>query len=96
MEENVARILQMLQEGKITVQEATTLIASVRGEQAAPAEEQTAKRKCKQHGRNGCPPAWLWLCLLCCRSPWAWLWLWLIYCAEAKAKKENGSSSAAV
>jgi hypothetical protein len=32
MDENVMRVLQMLQEGKISAQEAETLIAALRGE----------------------------------------------------------------
>lgn len=37
MDENVMRVLQMLQEGKISAQEAETLIAALRGESAASA-----------------------------------------------------------
>jgi hypothetical protein len=67
MEENVARILQMLQEGKVTVQEATALIAAVRGEQAAPAsEEKSEKRRRDNSWCGGGWPFWFWMWLLCC------------------------------
>ena len=72
MEENVARILQMLQEGKVSVQEATTLIAAVRGEHTAPAvpapEEKSDKHDKDDWWRRGNPvPLWVWFWLLCCR-----------------------------
>lgn len=91
MEENVARILQMVQEGKINVQEATALISAVRGDQTA-SDADRADRPRRKYRRNGGPPPWFWLCLFCCRSPWFWLWFWLIYCVEAKERKEKGTS----
>lgn len=46
MDENVMRVLQMLQEGKISAQEAETLIAALRGEApVAPGSETTAETK---------------------------------------------------
>jgi hypothetical protein len=72
MEENVARILQMLQEGKLTVNEATALIAAVRGEQAAPAAapptEKSERREYERWWKQNCPvPLWVWLWLIFCR-----------------------------
>ena len=66
MEENVARILQMLQEGKISVQEATSLIAAVRGEQAAPASEEKSEKRHRDNSWCGSWPFWFWMWLLCC------------------------------
>src|SRR5882757_10007493 len=39
MDDNVMRVLQMLQDGKISSQEAETLIAALRGESTAPKPE---------------------------------------------------------
>ena len=69
MEENVNRILQMLQEGKLSVTEATTLIAAVRGEQTAPAAspptEQAAQSDYDRWWKKNCPvPLWVWLWLI--------------------------------
>lgn len=99
MDENVSRILQMVQEGKISVQEATALIAAVRGEQAVSADEKSEPSERRYKRRQNGPPPWFWLCLFGCRCPWLWLWFWLFYIAEAKkteakkteAKKEDGS-----
>lgn len=75
MDENVARILQMLQDGKVNVQEATTLISAVRGEHAAASEASSAsssegksgKRDQDNGWRQGNPvPMWVWFWLLCC------------------------------
>lgn len=75
MEENVARILQMLQEGKINVQEATALIAAVRGEQAAPAADKPEKQEGWSEKRHGGPP------------PWFWLWFWLLCCRPCRCRR---------
>lgn len=50
MDDNVMRVLQMLQEGRITAQEAETLIAALRGEKAAPAEPEQQEPEEKQKG----------------------------------------------
>lgn len=44
MDDNISRILQMLQEGRINVREAATLIAAVRGE-APQSEDATSAEK---------------------------------------------------
>jgi DUF4097 and DUF4098 domain-containing protein YvlB len=45
MDENVMRVLQMLQDGKISAQEAEMLIAALRGESAAPTSTQEQETK---------------------------------------------------
>jgi hypothetical protein len=78
MEENVARILQMLQEGKVSVNEATTLISAVRGEQAAPPPppptEQAAKNEQDRWWKHNC-------------SVPLWVWLWLIFCRPGRCRR---------
>ncbi|HLJ54965.1 MAG TPA: DUF4097 family beta strand repeat-containing protein [Chthonomonadaceae bacterium] len=51
MDENVMRVLQMLQDGKISAQEAETLIAALRGEKAAP--EQKKEPEQDEADKNG-------------------------------------------
>lgn len=53
MDENVMRVLQMLQEGKISAQEAETLIAALRGESAASASATASAGEKPKEGKEG-------------------------------------------
>ena len=50
MDENVMRVLQMLQDGKISAQEAETLIAALRGEKAAETKEEVPQEDGNKNG----------------------------------------------
>src|SRR5687767_5191750 len=52
MDENVMRVLQMLQEGKISATEAETLIAALRGESGASAAGTTKPEEKKAEGEE--------------------------------------------
>ena len=53
MDENVLSILQMLQDGKVSAQEAETLIAALRGETVAGAEAPKTEEAAKEKGEGG-------------------------------------------